>query len=415
MKTGTGVHHRKDLQDLRKLPRTPILSYLQKQAPPRAARVKTAKLVPATYPLLAAFSPKRIVKWIVEYISLRIGPRHRFLTYAKSDPDQGVYRLEGDDTKIRIALAGDWATGTDEAALIGQLIAKFKPHYSIHLGDVYYVGGPNEVDENFLGIKSSSNDYDPCLWPNGSRGSFALNGNHEMYARGYAYFDRMLPKLGLISDGKPHGQKASFFCLENDHWRIIDLDTGYNSIGWPIIEYIKQPACALRAEQIDWLREVVRPRDDDSRGIILLTHHQYYSRYDYWYTKQAKQLAEFFSRPVLWFWGHEHRMAIYPEYGVRGGIRAFGRCIGHGGMPVDLPPAKPKHPDRAVEFVDKRHYPNDENLTIGFNGFARMSLDGNRTTIDYVDVKGAVIYSESWTAGGGAVRRISHSPSRSRV
>lgn len=415
MNTGTGVSRRKDLQDLHKLPRAPILSYLRKQAPPRAARVKTAKLVPSKYPLLAAFSPQRMVKWIWEYLSFRIGPRHPFLTYARSDPDQGVYPLEGDGKKIRIALAGDWATGTDEAALVGELMTEFRPHYSIHLGDVYYVGGPNEVDENFLGIKNPLNDYDPCLWPNGSRGSFALNGNHEMYARGHAYFDRMLPKLGLISDRKPQGQKASFFCLENDHWRIIALDTAYNSIGWPLMDYIIQPACALRPEQIDWLREVVQPRDDDPRGIVLLTHHQYYSRYDDWYTKQAEQLAEFFSRPVLWFWGHEHRLAIYPENGVPGGIRAFGRCIGHGGMPVDLPSAQPRHPDCPVEFVDDRHYPNDENLTIGFNGFARMSLDGNRMTIDYVDVNGTVIYSESWIAEGGVVRRIEDSASGARA
>src|ERR1700737_4239934 len=133
MNTGTGVSRRKDLQDLHKLPRAPILSYLRKQASPGAARVKTAKLVPSKYPLLAAFSPQRMVKWIWEYLSFRIGPRHPFLTYARSDPDQGVYPLEGDGKKIRIALAGDWATGTDEAALVGELMTEFRPHYSIHL------------------------------------------------------------------------------------------------------------------------------------------------------------------------------------------------------------------------------------------------------------------------------------------
>jgi hypothetical protein len=56
-----------------------------------------------------------------------------------------------------------------------------------------------------------------------------------MYARGYAYFDRMLPRLGPITNGKTHGQKASYFCLENQHWRIIALDTGYDSIGWPLL------------------------------------------------------------------------------------------------------------------------------------------------------------------------------------
>ena len=57
----------------------------------------------------------------------------------------------------------------------------------------------------------------------GSEGAFALNGNHEMYALGYGYFDHILPKLGVR--GSPRGQRASYFCLENDHWRIIALDT----------------------------------------------------------------------------------------------------------------------------------------------------------------------------------------------
>src|SRR5258708_36027848 len=111
-----------------------------------------------------------------------------------------------------------------------------------------------------------------------------------MYARGYAYFDRMLPKLGLISDGKPQRQKASFFCLENDHWRIIGLDTGYGSIGLPLVEYIGQPSYALRSERIDWLRKVRPPPDHSPRGIILLAHHQYYFSYHYWQSEQAKPL-----------------------------------------------------------------------------------------------------------------------------
>jgi hypothetical protein len=396
--------NRKDLQDLRDLPRMPILSYLQKQAPPPAPRDKSVAAQPASYPILAAFTPNRLGKWIWSYISCRIGPRHPFQIYAKSDPDQGVYTFES-DTEIKIALAGDWGTGTDEAASVGKLITKFQPHYSIHLGDVYYVGDPREVDENFLGIKNPLNDYQPCLWPNGSRGSFAMNGNHEMYARGYSYFDRMLPKLGLISQDKPAGQKASFFCLENDYWRIIALDTGYNSLGWPILEYVVQPSCALTPEQIDWLRDVVRPRDDDRRGIIILTHHQVYSAFDISYPKPAAQLAGFFSRPVLWFWGHEHRMTIYHEFTVPGGISAFGRCIGHGGMPVDLPFSPPKHPECVVEFADDRLYNNDENLKIGLNGFAELSLQRNRMTARYVDVKGAVIFSEAWVAEDGVLQR----------
>ena len=59
-----------------------------------------------------------------------------------------------------------------------------------------------------------------------------MNGNHEMYALGKAYFKIMLQTLGMRepSTGQVRPQKASFFCLENEHWRIIGLDTGYNSV-----------------------------------------------------------------------------------------------------------------------------------------------------------------------------------------
>jgi hypothetical protein len=142
----------------------------------------------------------------------------------------------------------------------------------------------------------------------------------------------------------------------------------------------------------------------------LLTHHQYFSRYDYWYTKQAMQLAEFFYRPVLWFWGHEHRMAIYPEYGMKGGVRAHGRCIGHGGMPIDLPPSQPKYPDFPVEFTDARWYPNNENLTIGYNGFARLLLEANFLNVEYVDINNTVVFEESWRVDVSALQRVNARP-----
>jgi len=125
------------------------------------------------------------------------------------------------------------------------------PHYTIHLGDVYYVGVKDEVEENCLGQPDANHSFTPCLWPWGSVGSFALNGNHEMYALGEAYFEVFLPTLGLrpAPGVKPGGQKASFFCLENKFWRVIGLDTGYNSIGVPILEYILSPSCKLRNEE----------------------------------------------------------------------------------------------------------------------------------------------------------------------
>src|SRR5262249_37902528 len=92
---------------------------------------------------------------------------------------------------------------------------------------------------------------------------------------------------------------ASFFYLHNEHWRILAIDTGYNSVGWPIVERIFLPKCALPPQLLDWLRTTVKLDPKDPRGLILLSHHQYFSRYDDWYLKPAEQLAEFISRPVL--------------------------------------------------------------------------------------------------------------------
>jgi hypothetical protein len=74
-------------------------------------------------------------------------------------------------------------------------------------------------------------------------------------------------------------------------------------------------------------------------------------------------------------------------------------------MPVDLPPKTLLH-DFAVEFVDDRLYPNDENLVVGYNGFAKMTLRHDRMTLDYVDVRGTRVFSETWTVDQGKLVRV---------
>jgi len=69
-------------------------------------------------------------------------------------------------------------------------------------------------------------------WPIGSCGSFALNANHEMYARGKGYFKYFLPTLGLRKSKNQECsvQKASFFCLKNEYWLIIGIESGDHSV-----------------------------------------------------------------------------------------------------------------------------------------------------------------------------------------
>jgi hypothetical protein len=382
---------------------SPRHAFRRRLTMPSAPRDKRAAPAATPHPLLAAFGSSQTWLWAFEYLKHRLGRRHPFQTYGAGA--SGIHPLEGDGEAVRVALAGDWGTGTDEAAAVAGQMEAFKPHYTIHLGDVYYVGDGSEVAESFLGQKRDGSRFTPVRWPSGSRGSFSLLGNHEMFARGIAYFTRLLPELGLTGDTA--GQAASFFCLENAFWRVIALDTGYNSVGWPFFEFLSDPGCSLPPPLMDWLEKTVMPRDDDARGIILLSHHQYYSAFDEAFPKAASQLSAMFKRPVLWFWGHEHRMTIYDAFSVKEGLVAHGRCLGHGGMPVDLPPAKPARPECPVLFVDRRRYRNDENLDIGMNGFARLVFRGERLQVDYVDLDGAVIYTETWRAEAGEVLRLS--------
>ncbi len=227
-----------------------------------------------------------------------------------------------------------------------------------------------------------------------------------MYANGNGYFELFLPRLGIRdAHGVLQGQQTSFFCLQNTDWRIIAIDTGYNSIGVPILSHIplinRIPGiggdCKLPDELTTWLTEVVRPAAD-KRGLILMSHHQPYSGFEGDYSKPAQQLWDAgIQRPVLWFWGHEHRLAGYDLYG-HNDLKCFGRCVGHGGMPVSR--GNSTHPPTPV-FYDNRLAANG----YGVNGHVNLSFDGPKMTAMYVDLKGQQLLQEEWLVdSNGAVQ-----------
>jgi hypothetical protein len=90
---------------------------------------------------------------------------------------------------------------------------------------------------------------------------------------------------------------------------------------------------------------------------------------------------------------------ILPKLSVCGSAHGQGRHAGR------LAAKAPLH-DFAVEFVDDRLYPNDENLVVGYNGFAKMTLRDDELTLDYVDVRGTRVFSETWTVDQGKLVRL---------
>jgi len=392
---------RRHARDLTKLPRSAALSHLRRAAEAAA---------PPNHPPVFKFSPSAVWDWIRSYLAYVFHKKHVFPSAAAS-PQRAVYDLldENGHDQVRVSVAGDWGTGTDEAESVAMLMKEFDPHFTIHIGDVYYVGDPPEVNENCLGVKNPNNNYNPVVWPLGRRGSFALNGNHEMYANGGGYFEVFLPTLGMRdTQGNMQGQQTSFCCLQNSHWRIIAIDTGYNSIGAPILSHIPLinsiPGiggdCKPPDDLKKWLAAVVAPAAD-KRGLIIMSHHQPYSGFEGDYPRPAKELWDAgIERPVLWFWGHEHRLAGYDLYG-KNDLKCFGRCVGHGGMPVSR--GGPVHNPLPV-FYDNRLAANG----YGMNGHVNLSFDGPKLTTVYVDLTRHQLLEEEWSADGdGAVQLVS--------
>ena len=391
---------RRGLNDLRNLPRSEALSQY------RAALEQIGRAPSREWPTLSLFLPSGWWQWLRTYGLDALRPSCRFRT--DTGPLRSVYPLRAADgsQSVRVSMAGDWGTGTNEAQRVATGMMRSDPHFTIHLGDVYFIGDRPSIDENCLGIPDPKIGFTPVTWPLGRRGGFALNGNHEMYATGEPYFADFLPKIGFIDSAAPHarpiGQGTSFFCLENDYWRIIALDTGYHSRGLPFLGTlggIFRPHCRLPDPLLDWIGNVVRPAAD-RRGLILLSHHQYYSLFDDpGYAKPADQLAGVLDRPVLWFWGHEHRFAGYGLFGP-GPVKAHGRCIGHGGMPVARCPPPTNNGDRRLLFYDNRAYIEDD---LGRNGYATLAFDDRRLTVQYwslaLDPAAAdeLLLEEQWT------------------
>lgn len=355
-----------------------------------------------------------LARWTYHYIRSRFGKKHKFQTYKDKTAgnSNGIFRMA--NSNVKAASTADWASDTPESDIIGRRMAFHLPEYTIHLGDTYFVGSPEEIKHNFV--------YENASWPKGSKGTFALMGNHEMYSRGVGYFDFLLPVMGIRNEdtGKYEGQKASFFCLENDYWRLIGLDTGYNSVAAvPIIEnfaifekipYLGKylfPKCSLPVELMEWLETDVR-LGDDKRGLIFMSHHQYCSAFERDYNVVGEQLGKYTgsSRPVLWIWGHEHRMSVYGKYGgMTGGkygkgpfVTAYGRCIGHGGMPIELAENTPDEKVIKVKplvLFDNRYKETIDGTDVGHNGYAVLNFNNEFVDIDYYDASKR-LFTEKW-------------------
>jgi hypothetical protein len=385
----------KEQKDLISLSRSPLVNQLH------SIRESITKKAPEHN--MHGYMPSNKLAWIWKNLWNLGNTHYPYQVYKDLNTNNGIFKMADDQaTEISVALLGDWASDTLESHNVAALCGE--RDYSIHLGDSYYVGNEKEIDCNF-------NTTFGAPWPYGKTGSFALLGNHEMYSSGKTYFTQLLPYMHLYQ-GNAQQQEASFFCLENKYWRIIGLDTGYHSLkGFLGVRSNKN--LQLHKEQIKWIREVVQPGEDD-RAIIFLSHHQPFSGFEDDYLNPAKQLSELVgsNRTVIWFWGHEHRMALYGENVLENGLKVFGRCIGNGGMPVDIE-APPKPSDHNLVVYDKRERKKIDNHPVGYNGYSILKFNGPDLTIEYYDdndnndlKQERKVLEEKWSVAGGGLAGI---------
>jgi len=287
---------------------------------------------------------------------------------------------------VTIVLLGDWGGDNPAARSVADIVRKHRPAMGIHLGDIYYGGIKAECDA-FLRlwpfhVDISAPDSAIIL---GS--SLALNGNHEMYSGGESYFNTVLPAFG---------QPQSFFCLENQHWRIIGLDTAYagghlkpSGLDDPIIT------------QWDWLIALLK--NGPKRANIFLTHHQPVSAHSTeWNDSQALrgEIDELLAIEGVeenaifgWFFGHEHRCALYQDTA----LKYNARLIGNGCIPHEVQREKVADPGcTPVEFFNKKETFPGSNTAV--SPFAELRFAGSDLIINYRNQDNTVWGTERWDA-----------------
>ncbi len=284
--------------------------------------------------------------------------------------------------EVSIVLISDWGTGNfgagdSPSTKIAKFVPSLKPDYTIHLGDVYYAGTSGEEMSNFI-----------RLWPQGARGSFALNSNHEMYSGGGPYFNQAV--------GGPVFNKLqspwSFFALENSHWIVVGLDSAYFS---DVIKLYMNGTLGKDNAQIAFLKMVA------SRGkkVIVLTHHNGLVENGISGTAPLQLFTDVMNAfagqasaaPAYWYWGHVHTGVAYAPLADHGELRC--RCLGYGSLPsgfsTDL---QTGYGQGKIEWFESRNAGDPGDALRIFNGFVGLKLSGANLEETFYDENGRVAW-----------------------
>ena len=283
------------------------------------------------------------VEAILHYLEF-FGPsgKRRDIPYIRHE-SLDDFVLETLPADAKIALLGDWGTGTEEAIALLESLKEHQPDVVIHLGDIYYSGTARETHEFFLDILNQVFGRETHPIP-----VYTLTGNHDMYSGGQGYY-ALLPQLNPEPLFRAEQtQPASYFCLRSvdQAWQILAMDTGLHDHD-PFTAGTR--VTYLEPSEVEWHVDKVKRFSAEGGRTVLLSHHQLFSALETIGEISGKPKGQEAANPNLldtfhrlqeagahdhsiaaWFWGHEHDLDVYRPYlGLE-----KGRCIGHAAIPM---------------------------------------------------------------------------------
>jgi len=265
--------------------------------------------------------------------------------FAATDTFEPIDLVANDSGTVRIAIIGDWGTGTfDEAgslnpdgpaAAVMQTVVELAPDYIIHVGDTYYAGTNDkrppkgEEKANLVDIWA---EYTEGKFPAGR--FFTLNSNHEMYGGAYGLYD-----VALSNPLFKAQQGLTYFSLKFGKWLIGCFDSAYFS---PSVTYLLGGLGSETDDpaQYKFLSEFKAYADDGNMNTMLMCHH---NPIDTFATKLEGPLWANVTNtitPDYWYWGHIHMGAIYSDNAPiwkTTPTKTKARCIGHSAIPIAVP------------------------------------------------------------------------------
>lgn len=326
---------------------------------------------------------------LIFYIALKLGVRE-VSSLAPFATTPAVITV--DSAPVKIAIIGDWGTGpwTDGAIKYPALevineVQSLAPDYTIHLGDVYYAGTAGFLDSD----EEVANFVDN--WISGSKGSFMLNSNHEMYSGAQGYFGKGLTAAPFVLQ-----KNTSYFAIQSDKWIIIALDSAYYDTSDLFMN-----GALTDDNQINFIKGL----NTANKTVIVMTHHNP-TNVEGTGTAQLtlwNQVISALGRaPEYWYWGHVHNAVIYSDqsFPAQNGVKA--RCNGHGAIPFGVGYGlqnadgtnKPSVEYFAHELMSTAYENTDvQQANRVLNGFAMLTLGPDSIKEEFIDQTGATRWS----------------------